>query len=128
MDALITANQGDLGAFFSPTAPIYEPDSRKTDGSGGKVRSVDVWDMRCYKPSFLAYKQFEESVSALEKDCVLVTSHPWDVVGAKNAGWRVIWVDREGGGWIDGLGRGMGVAPDFVVATLDEMGDLWEKL
>lgn len=59
---------------------------------------------------------------------VLVTSHKWDVVGAKKAGWRVVWVDRKNEGWSDGLGVGMSIKPDWVVESLDGMQKVFEAL
>ncbi|KAK0673623.1 HAD-like domain-containing protein [Cercophora samala] len=51
----------------------------------------------------------------------LVSGNPFDVLGAKGAGLKACWVDREGGGWRDRLGEGLGVeGPDLIVKGVDE--------
>jgi 2-haloacid dehalogenase len=49
----------------------------------------------------------------------LVTSNPFDVVGAVAAGIKSIWVDR-GLGWVDGLGEVLDIKPSLVVKGVDE--------
>ena len=49
----------------------------------------------------------------------LVSSNPFDVVGAKNAGMKAAWVDRSGKGWVDGLGGEEG-KPDLIVKGVDD--------
>ncbi|KAL9025270.1 MAG: hypothetical protein Q9196_005876 [Gyalolechia fulgens] len=68
----------------------------------------------------------------------LVSGNPFDIVGAKAAGMRTCWVDREGVGWVDGLIEGPNGRPDLVMRGLgelvqDEKGDVhvgkpWEKI
>lgn len=44
----------------------------------------------------------------------VVSANPFDVVGAQKAGLGTIWVDREGNGWCDGLGK-----PQHIVRSLE---------
>jgi putative hydrolase of the HAD superfamily len=57
--------------------------------------------------------------------CVLVGDHPVnDVVGAHNAGWRAVWLDREGAvRFPDEVPR-----PDAVIASLLELPALLPRL
>jgi 2-haloacid dehalogenase len=112
MDALITANSGTLGVFFD--SPKY-------------IKSVDT-TVKKFKPHKDAYVDFALSAGVQDKDCVLITSHSWDVVGAKRAGWRTVWVDRGGEGWCDGLGRGMGIHPDWTIKSLQDMGNVFSVM
>ncbi len=115
MDALISSNPSTLQEFF------YHP---------GKVRSVDTIAQtpKRYKPHPSAYAAFADEAGVKGADVILITSHMWDVVGAKKAGWRVAWVDRKGEGWSDGLGVGVCVKPDWSVASLEGMGEVFAQL
>jgi hypothetical protein len=44
-------------------------------------------------------------------------SNPFDVVGARAAGLNAIWVDRDGKGWQDKLGK----EPNVIVRELGEV-------
>lgn len=115
MDTAINSNPTTLAEFF------YHP---------GRIRSVDTANEcpKRFKPHPRAYEVFEEDAGVKNHDIVLVTSHKWDVVGAKRAGWRVVWVDRKNEGWSDGLGLGMSVKPDWRIESLDGMQKVIEAL
>lgn len=74
-------------------------------------------DKRRYKPSPIAYEYLVNQLKVDSGSVWLVTSNPFDVDGAKRFGIRVCWVDRQGFGWIDGIG----VAPDFVCNGVDQV-------
>jgi hypothetical protein len=61
--------------------------------------------------------------SGAEGSMWLVSSNPFDVVGARAVGMKVAWVDRAGNGWQDRLGDG----PTVVVKGLGEVADAVEK-
>lgn len=73
--------------------------------------------VRKYKPSPVTYQYLVDELDANPQDVWLVTSNPFDVDGGKRFGLRVCWVDRQGLGWIDGLGAD----PDFVCSSLGEV-------
>ncbi|CAP64589.1 uncharacterized protein PODANS_5_8640 [Podospora anserina S mat+] len=83
---------------------------------------VSVEGVGRYKPDAGVYEYLVGQVGRTEKKGVwLVSGNPFDVLGAKAAGLRACWVDREGGGWRDQLGEGLGVeGPDLVVRGVDE--------
>lgn len=88
---------------FKPARCVYEgllsavhADGERSDDEGLKnVKMSDMW---------------------------LVTSNPFDVVGALNAGMKAAWVDRGGKGWIDGLAHVTGFdGPTFVASGIDDV-------
>jgi len=56
---------------------------------------VSCEEVRAYKPSAPPYRHAEERLGKY----VLVAAHAWDVVGARAAGIRAIWVDTEEREW-----------------------------
>ncbi len=60
-------------------------------GLVARVRSVE--EVERYKPDAAVY-------GLLPAGAALVAAHGWDVVGARAAGYRAVWVDREEGGWL----------------------------
>jgi 2-haloacid dehalogenase len=52
-----------------------------------------VEEVRHYKPHPDVYR-------LLPDDATLVAAHAWDVAGARAAGYRAVWVDRNEGAWI----------------------------
>lgn len=55
-------------------------------------------------------------------DVWLVTANPFDVVGARASGIKVVWIDRAGTGWIDRLGEVIGtdIGPTHIEAGVHE--------
>ncbi|RPA83474.1 hypothetical protein BJ508DRAFT_342598 [Ascobolus immersus RN42] len=119
MKSLVSAN-APLVEFFSPD------------------RIVTVEREGCYKPCPRAYAGFLNAPGVANEDSgfdsdtaevsdeagrnvVLVSAHPWDVVGAKNCGWRTVLVDRKGEGWTDGVGAELGLSPDEIVRSLEDV-------
>lgn len=68
----------DEVGVFKPRKDVYEHLQREATSQGDYKAQAAVW---------------------------LVSSNPFDVVGAKAAGMRAAWVDRAGTGWIDQLGE-----------------------
>ena len=57
----------------------------------------------------------------------LISGNPFDVVGARAVGMQAIWVDRAGGGWVDGLVEGELGRPTAVVKSLEEVVEIVQK-
>ena len=53
-------------------------------------------------------------------ETVLVAVHPWDCAGARRAGLRCAWLDRQGAGWPEGA---WGPAPELVAQSMPELAD-----
>jgi 2-haloacid dehalogenase len=86
---------------------------------------VTVDDIKIFKPDPRCYHHLADTLgkggSKQELESVwLVTSNPFDVVGARAAGIRAAWVDRLGLGWVDGLGELAAGGPTVVVKGVDD--------
>ncbi|KAF2795003.1 HAD-like protein [Melanomma pulvis-pyrius CBS 109.77] len=84
---------------------------------------VVVEPVERFKPCAEVYRYLcgEVGKRGREGEVWLVSSNPFDVVGAKAVGIRTCWVDRSGVGWADRLVVGSEGRPDLVVKGLDEV-------
>jgi HAD superfamily hydrolase (TIGR01509 family) len=98
----------------------------ETIGLAGYFESiVFAQDHRVAKPDKGIFEVVERELGVGPEVCVLVGDHPVnDVAGAHGAGWRSVWLDRDGavpfpddGPW-----------PDAVVARLTELPDVLRRL
>lgn len=95
----------DAVGKYKPAPDVYEFLQREAAGAGADYKAqVAVW---------------------------LVSANPFDVVGARAAGLRAAWVDRQGTGWVDRLGDviaeygggGRDLRPTIVARGVDEAVD-----
>ncbi len=88
---------------------------------------VFAQDHRVAKPDKGIFEVVERELGVTPKTCVLVGDHPLnDVVGAKRAGWRAVWLNREvsvaaGGGDAFWEIHDYDERPDAVVSTLSDL-------
>lgn len=82
---------------------------------------VSVDEVRAFKPSPRTYRRVAERLGRPLGDIRLVSSNPFDVIGAEAVGMKAAWVNR-GGGLFDWLGS----PPDVVVESLTELAHLLE--
>ena len=80
---------------------------------------VSVDEVGAYKPSPETYRHAARRLGRPIGEVRLVSSNPFDAVGAEVAGMRAAWVDRSGGPF-DTLGS----PPEIVVGTLTELADV----
>jgi putative hydrolase of the HAD superfamily len=86
---------------------------------------VFAQDHRLAKPDKGIFEVVERELGVRPEVCVLVGDHPVnDVAGAHGAGWRSVWLDRDGAV----LFPEDGPRPDAVVATLTELPDVLRRL
>lgn len=78
---------------------------------------VSVDDLRTFKPDPEVYAYLARRVGRAPGDTWLISSNAWDVIGAKAAGLRAVWVKRQP----DALFDPWDVEPDVVVSGLDEL-------
>lgn len=66
---------------------------------------ISVDSLKVYKPAMEVYEHLVREVGkeGNTKDIWLVSANPFDVVGAKVAGLKAVWVDRTSRGWVDRL-------------------------
>jgi 2-haloacid dehalogenase len=79
---------------------------------------VSVDEVRVYKPSPLVYQHAARRLGRPLAEVRLVSSNPFDVIGAAAAGMQVAWLDRSGG-----VFDTLGPQPAMVVTTLGELAD-----
>ncbi len=77
-----------------------------------------VDEVKVYKPSPKVYRHVAERLGRATGDVRLISSNPFDVIGARNAGMQATWIDRSGG-----LFDTLDARPDMVVGTLIELAD-----
>ncbi|HUM95875.1 MAG TPA: haloacid dehalogenase type II [Candidatus Competibacter sp.] len=78
---------------------------------------VSVDDLRTFKPDPEVYAYLARRAGRSSAETWLVSSNAWDVIGAKTAGLRAVWVKRQA----DSLFDPWGFEPDLVVQGLDEL-------
>ena len=91
-------------------------------GLGGYFESVVFGpDHSLAKPDKGIFEVMERELDLGPAACVLVGDHPLnDVVGAKRAGWRAVWIDRDTGGEFVPH-PGCDEHPDVVVTSLADL-------
>jgi 2-haloacid dehalogenase len=83
---------------------------------------VSIDEVQAYKPSPKAYRRVAERLGRPINEVRLVSSNPFDDIGAEAAGMRAAWVDRSGG-----LFDTLRPVPEIVVATLTELADALQR-
>jgi putative hydrolase of the HAD superfamily len=98
----------------------------ETVGLAGYFESVVfAQDHRVAKPDKGIFNVVERELGVGPEVCVLVGDHPVnDVAGAHGAGWRSVWINRDGAAPFPDDGP----RPDAVVATLTELPDVLRRL
>ena len=82
---------------------------------------VSVDEVKVYKPSPKVYRHVAERLGRPIGEVRLISSNPFDDIGAEAAGMRAAWVDRSGG-----LFDTLAPRPEMVVGTLTELADALE--
>jgi 2-haloacid dehalogenase len=82
---------------------------------------VSVDEVKTYKPSPKTYRHAARRLERPIGEVRLVSSNPFDDIGAETAGMKSAWVDRSGG-----LFDTLGSPPEIVVGTLTELADALE--
>lgn len=78
---------------------------------------VSVDDLRTFKPDPEVYAYLARRTGRPLTETWLVSSNAWDVIGAKAAGLRAVWVKRQA----DALFDPWEVEPDLIIHRLDEL-------
>lgn len=110
---------GHAMAIFSNGFPrMLEALLRATELRPYFSEVISVDEVRSYKPSPKVYHHAARQMKRPIGEVRLVSSNPFDVVGAEAAGMRAAWVDRAGG-----LFDRLGPPPDLAVRTLVDLAD-----
>jgi 2-haloacid dehalogenase len=100
---------------------------RELLANGGMIHSFDaiisVDEVRSFKPDPSVYQFLAARLQRDLSDIWLVSSNPFDVIGAKNAGLRAAWVKRRKTAVFDPWG----IEPDLVARDLLDFAEHVEK-
>lgn len=93
----------------SPVLKLFQGDGEQNKKALFK-KLISVDEVGVFKPGKDVYEHLQREVTSqgdwkAQAAVWLVSSNPFDVVGAKAAGMRAAWVDRAGTGWVDQLGE-----------------------
>lgn len=80
---------------------------------------VSVDEVASFKPDPNVYQHLVEKTRATVESCWLVSSNPWDVIGAKAAGLKTAWIQRAPEKVFDPWEY----QPDLVVSNLIELSE-----
>ena len=80
---------------------------------------VSVDELKSFKPDPAVYSHFLSKSGATGKSAWLISSNPFDVIGAISAGMRAAWVKRSD----DAIFDPWGIAPTKIVGSLDELDE-----
>lgn len=79
---------------------------------------VSVDEVKVYKPSPKTYQHAAKRLGRPIDEVRLISSNPFDVIGAKTAGMQAAWVNRSGG-----LFDTLGAPPEMIAGSLIELAD-----
>lgn len=80
---------------------------------------VSVDEIRSYKPNPDVYSHFLTRAGALKTEAWLISSNPFDVIGAVSSGIRAVWVKRSP----DALFDPWGIEPTLIVHSLLDLAE-----
>lgn len=80
---------------------------------------VSVDELKTFKPSPAVYSHFLRQAGALGADAWLVSSNPFDVIGAISSGMRAVWVRRSAEAVFDPWG----IEPTLIVSSFAELAE-----
>ena len=84
-----------------------------------------VNQVRSFKPARVVYDAFaKQHGRGNSAACVLISSNPFDVIGAKAAGWHAIWVQRTAQNVFDPWE----LQPDATITSLQQLQDAVQSL
>jgi 2-haloacid dehalogenase len=80
---------------------------------------VSVDELKTFKPDPKAYAYLAQRLNCSIHQTWLVSSNPWDVIGAKSAGLKAAWIKRKP----DAVFDSWGIEPDIVVENLEQLSE-----
>lgn len=78
---------------------------------------VSVEDIKMFKPSPLVYEHFNKKTHSTKSDSWLISSNPFDVIGAISYGMRSVWVQRSS----DTVFDPWGIEPTATIKDITEL-------
>ncbi|MBO6848942.1 MAG: haloacid dehalogenase type II [Marinobacter sp.] len=106
-----------LFAFSNGSYPALE----KVLGHNGLLDQfeglVSVDDIKSFKPDPAVYAYARRATGAWDEPLCLVSSNAWDVIGARAAGLKAVWVQRDP----NKVFEDWGIKPSAVIQSLSEL-------
>ena len=121
--ARLQQSNDELLAFSNGTVQSVENTLAAAGLTSYLSRIISVDEVRTFKPSPAVYAFLTRSVAVGANTVWLVSSNAWDVIGAKAAGLRAIWVRRRP----EQLFDPWGIEPDATVTSLQECADFFRR-
>jgi len=110
---------GHLLAVLSNGTPEMVENCLKNSGLRELFAAVvSVDDVQAFKPAAVVYENAARKLGCPISESRLISSNPFDVIGAKTAGMRTAWLNRSGAAF-DTLGE----PPDITVSSLTQLRD-----
>ena len=113
-----------LGVLAQSTAPTRPSTCSASRGLRDRFELVlSAQEAGAYKPDLRPYRMAVERIGAAASEVVFVSTHWWDVAGAKRAGLKTAWVARRERSLLDTVptpdytGRDLTEAADAIVAA-----------
>lgn len=78
---------------------------------------VSVEDVQVFKPSPKVYEHFIKKIKATKSDAWLISSNPFDVIGATSFGMKSAWVQRSQ----DAIFDPWGIEPTLIIHTITQL-------
>lgn len=78
---------------------------------------VSVDDLKTFKPDPKVYAYLAKRLDRAMHQTWLVSSNPWDIIGAKSAGLKAAWLKREP----DAVFDPWGIEPDIIIGSVEEL-------
>ena len=119
---LLSRSKNFCVAFSNGTNTAVQRILTSANLAGYFSEIVSVDDVRTFKPSPAVYAYLTQRVATDARSVWLISSNGWDVIGAKSAGLRAVWVRRNPDEVLDPWG----IEPDAVVTDLTESARLFE--
>ncbi|WP_417532012.1 haloacid dehalogenase type II [Marinobacter lipolyticus] len=85
---------------------------------------VSVDDIKSFKPDPAVYAYARRATGAWDEPLCLVSSNAWDVIGARAAGLKAVWVQRD----ISKVFEDWGIEPSAVIHSLSELPEALKHL
>ena len=109
--------KGSPLAILSNGSPRMLEAAVRSSGLGPYLQHVlSVDAVKTYKPAPAVYALGPKAMGLPAGDLLFVSSNAWDAAGAKAAGYRVCWCNRQKAPMEE-----LGLAPDLAVERLDEI-------
>jgi 2-haloacid dehalogenase len=84
---------------------------------------VSVEDVKIFKPSPLVYQYFNKKTNSIKSDSWLISSNPFDVIGAVSYGMKTSWVKRSSEVIFDPWG----IEPTEIISGITELSSKLEN-